>query len=220
MAKRSRWIAVALASFVGGTALAQQTDDAEPRSTQSDQAQPPMQQPQPTEAQLPAEPDPRVAVGDAGRPQSSRLSQIEGDGVRLSQLDREQITALQEALEDAGYYTAEVDGIVGPKTKQALRQFYSDQAQLAARGVILPQGAAALGLDQAEIERVRGEDQGQLEEPMRTPGAADDTTDAMPRPQPDTTRQPQPSSPAPSPGPPEPVPQTGSHSHDMPGTMR
>lgn len=237
MRKYYGWIAVALASFVGSTALAQQTypDIDEPMQDEPMQDEPmPSDQPgaptpQSTEEQAPPpaakEPGTSTTAGDAGKadaskPQtSSRLSQIESDGVRLKQLDQLQITELQRALQEAGYYTAEIDGIVGPQTKRALRMFYSDQAQLAARGMILPQGAAALGLDEAEVERVRGVDQEAQEPPAGTPGTddtkMDDTTD--------TKQPPEPSGPTPSPGAPNPVPQTGPHggpgtSGPMPGT--
>jgi hypothetical protein len=93
---------------------------------------------------------------EKGKEPSARLSQLKADGVKLSALDENQVMELQRSLQTAGYYKAEIDGKAGAKTKQALSSFYRDQAQLASGGVILPQGAAAVGLDQSEIERVRG----------------------------------------------------------------
>jgi hypothetical protein len=194
MNKRYTWIAVALGCFVGSTARAQPTYDSDQpslhdsagdhpqRGTAADQAQP---EPRDTQAQGTEagsmDAQPAQQTGQAQASQSSdtdsaaRLSQLQSQGVRLSQLDQEQVMDLQRSLQEAGYYTAAVDGLIGPQTKQALRRFYSDQAQLAARGMILPHSASALGLDQAEIERVRGQDtSGDADQPARTPGGATD----------------------------------------------
>jgi peptidoglycan hydrolase-like protein with peptidoglycan-binding domain len=172
MGKRYEWIALALASLMGGPAFAQQTYGDDPPGPQ--------------------------------RPAAEKKPQ--GDGVRLSALDARQVTALQQALRDAGYYSAEIDGVVGPKTKRALQQFYTDQAQLAAQGMILPRGAEALGLDDAAIERVRGEDAEQGEDAPPLPGAEDDEPTDM-------TRPPPPSRPTPAPGPPSPGPPANPHGH-------
>jgi hypothetical protein len=186
----------ALAWSMGATAFAQQT-------YQGGDAPPP--QDQPGAAQQDTE-----AATDRAQPRQGKPTQIQADGVRLSQLDQQQISALQQALQQAGYYTAAIDGIVGPQTRRALRQFYTDQARLASQGMILPQAAAALGLDEAEMERVRGEDRGQPmeEQPMRSPGteAADDTMDPA-----------QPPGPAPAPG--APTTPHGGHDMNLPGGM-
>ena len=191
MSKRYAWIALALGSSVGSSAYAQQTYDADepgapttgehqqhegsaaPGQAQPQQPgaqqQPGIQQQQPSGA-MQAPPDVQQTAGDDS---AARPSQLQADGVRLSQLDQQQVMELQQSLQQAGYYTAEIDGLVGPKTKQALRRFYSEQAQLAAQGMILPAGAAALGLDQAEIERVSGQEEqegGTDQQPARTPG--------------------------------------------------
>jgi hypothetical protein len=197
MSKRYAWIALALGSSVGSSAYAQQTYDADepgapttgehqqhegsaaPGQAQPQQPgaqqQPGIQQPPSVQQQQPsgaaqAAPDVQQT---AGADSAARRSQLQADGVRLSQLDQQQVMELQQSLQQAGYYTAEIDGLVGPKTKQALRRFYSEQAQLAAQGMILPAGAAALGLDQAEIERVSGQEEqegGTDQQPARTPG--------------------------------------------------
>jgi len=192
MSKRYAWIALALGSSVGSSAYAQQTYDAdEPGAPTTDehqqhegtagpgQAQPPdaqhgAQQQQDAQQQPPSgamQTAPQVQQ-TTGSDAAARTSQLQADGVRLSQLDQQQVMELQQSLQEAGYYTAEIDGLVGPKTKQALRRFYSEQAQLATQGMILPAGAAALGLDQAEIERVSGQEdqEGGTDQPVRTPG--------------------------------------------------
>lgn len=238
MDKRNGWIAAALASCVGGTALAQQTYQGDPPPTQdrtgaqtgdtemqgggtqpSMQDQPDVDQQPTREQDMGATTKPPAGGSSAGskpnqatKPQSSsRLSQIQSDGVPISELDPEQVKNLQLALQEDGYYAAEIDGIVGPKTKRALRQYYSDQAQLAAQGMILPQGAAAFGLDETEIERVRGEDQGQPPEPEPMPGGIEDEEEDM---------APAPSGPTPSPGAPQINPHgtTGDGTGTGPGT--
>jgi len=39
--------------------------------------------------------------------------------------DNPSIQAIQEALRNAGLYTGELDGVLGPKTKRAIREFQS-----------------------------------------------------------------------------------------------
>jgi hypothetical protein len=182
-------IALALGCLVAGTALAQQTYDSDQPSQPDEQGQAAPQQG--ATEQMPAAKDQKeqkkqqqAAQKQTGQP----MAQIESQGVALSQLDEQQITELQRSLQDAGYYTGTVDGKVGQQTKQALRKFYSDQAQLASKGMILPQGAAALGLDQAEIERVRGLDQGAT--PARVPGGAEEQQPQQPQ-QPQGMQQPE-----------------------------
>jgi hypothetical protein len=140
-------IAAIMSCLLGGSAFAQQTQ-------QPAQPQP---MPAPQEAGTRTQDQPAMGTNTEEAKSAARsLSDVQAEGIRLSQLDREQVMDLQRALQEAGYYTAAIDGIVGSRTKQALRQFYGDQAQLAAQGMISARGAAALGMDQAEIERVGG----------------------------------------------------------------
>jgi hypothetical protein len=78
------------------------------------------------------------------------------DSVKLSVLDEESAQNLQTKLQELGYYKAEVDGKVGPKTRAALSQFFRDQAQLVNRGRLSELAMTSLGFDDSEIERVRG----------------------------------------------------------------
>jgi peptidoglycan hydrolase-like protein with peptidoglycan-binding domain len=152
MKQRCVWISAALTSWMAGTALGQQpyTYPDPSRQNQSKQVE-----------EAKDEQIGEVASGDdASSDRTSRhLYGIQVDSVRLSALDKDQVMQLQRALQKQGYYTAAVDGVVGPKTNLALRRFYLDQAGLAAQGLILPQGAASLGLDEADIERVRGKEE-------------------------------------------------------------
>jgi hypothetical protein len=105
------------------------------------------------------QPGDEVVSEDENRDRTWRhLYGIQVDGVRLSALDKVQVTRLQQALQEQGYYTAKVDGVMGPRTREALRQYYLDQAELASQDLIMPQAATALGLDEADVERVRGEE--------------------------------------------------------------
>jgi hypothetical protein len=157
MKQRNAWIPAALTLLLQSTASAQQTTSDPPRPTSeksSDQAQPA------ADPQQDAGAHGSLAEHDAeNRARTSRhLYGIQVDGVRLSALDKSQVKQLQQALQDQGYYTAAVDGVAGPRTRLALRQYYLDQAELALQDLILPQGASSLGLDEADIERVRGEE--------------------------------------------------------------
>ena len=157
------WISIAFALGFAQGAFAQSQPAPEPQpAAQKDQAQ------QQT-SQAARESD---AAKDAGAQQASEavddadsrartwrhLYGIQVDGVRLSALDKAQVKQLQQALQEQGYYTAKVDGVMGPQTRLALRQYYLDQAELASQDLIMPQSAASLGLDEADIERVRGEE--------------------------------------------------------------
>jgi len=163
MKQRHAWLSAALTLGLSSTALAQQSpSQSRPQEHEgSARAQ---------ETQSDAGTQRAAEEHDASRARTWRhLYGIQVDGVRLSALDKSQVKQLQQALQDQGYYTDAVDGVVGPKTRQALRQYYLDQAELASQDLILPQGASSLGLEEADIERVRGEDTA----PRRTP---DDTS--------------------------------------------
>lgn len=62
---------------------------------------------------------------------------------------------VQQALQNAGLYTGKVDGVVGPRTKEAIRDFQAHNS-LKADGRVGPQTWAALGqyLHQAPQEAV------------------------------------------------------------------
>jgi DNA-directed RNA polymerase specialized sigma54-like protein len=154
MKQRHAWIPAALTLLLQSTASAQQTTSDSPQPTSEKPAQ------SAADPQQDAGAHGSLAEHDAeNRARTSRhLYGIQVDGVRLSALDKSQVKQLQQALQDQGYYTSAVDGVAGPKTRLALRQYYLDQAELALQDLILPQGASSLGLDEADIERVRGEE--------------------------------------------------------------
>lgn len=81
---------------------------------------------------------------------------------RLS-LDQDTVRQLQEQLQNQGYQVGQIDGVMGPRTQQALTSFQRDQ-NLQATGQPDQQTMAALGIEsgsqQAEIpqnQRQRGQ---------------------------------------------------------------
>jgi peptidoglycan hydrolase-like protein with peptidoglycan-binding domain len=79
-------------------------------------------------------------------------------------LNQDTVRQLQEQLQSQGYQVGEVDGVLGPRTQQALTSFQRDQ-NLQATGRPDQQTMAALGIEsdsqQAEIpqnQRQRGQD--------------------------------------------------------------
>jgi hypothetical protein len=96
------------------------------------------------------------------------------DSVKLSVLDEEAAQNLQTKLQELGYYKAEVDGKIGPKTRAALSQFFRDQAQLVNRGRLSELALTSLGFEDSEIERVRGMEEEPVEQRSPTRGVEDD----------------------------------------------
>lgn len=60
------------------------------------------------------------------------------------------IKKLQEALRDKGYYTGHIDGLMGPQTRTAIRQ-YQKSENLAATGRLDAQTAGRLGVGQESV---------------------------------------------------------------------
>jgi peptidoglycan hydrolase-like protein with peptidoglycan-binding domain len=106
----------------------------------------------------------RPAAGtDSTRPAPAATNDAE-----IAKLDADQIRELQQRLHKLGYYKGEADGKFGASTRQALSRFYREQAELAQRGLISPQGALALGLDTSDVQPVSGTDE-KAPEPQREP---------------------------------------------------
>lgn len=91
----------------------------------------------------------------------------EQETVELVDMNEEQVRSLQRKLESLGLYQGEVDGIMGPQTKKALRSYYQQQASLVGEGKLLAESVAAFDIDASEIQRVRGEDRAQKREQPR-----------------------------------------------------
>jgi peptidoglycan hydrolase-like protein with peptidoglycan-binding domain len=62
-----------------------------------------------------------------------------------SALDRGDVKKVQETLRDKGYYTAPVDGILGPKTREGIRQYQKSES-LPVTGRLDAETAGKLGV--------------------------------------------------------------------------
>jgi peptidoglycan hydrolase-like protein with peptidoglycan-binding domain len=60
------------------------------------------------------------------------------------------ITKVQESLRDKGYYHAKVDGVLGPQTREAIRQ-YQQSENLPVTGRLDPETAGKLGVGPESI---------------------------------------------------------------------
>lgn len=84
-----------------------------------------------------------------GRGQESPIGQSgEGREAKAGQgsLDKEKVKKIQEALKEKGHDPGPADGVLGPKTQQALKEFQSASG-LKATGRIDAQTAQALGVE-------------------------------------------------------------------------
>lgn len=78
-----------------------------------------------------------------------------------AEYDHTRASALQRALQDAGYYDGEIDGVLDRDVRQALIRFQNDRGFVPS-GRIDPRTRRALqidGVESDEIRRVRGEDE-------------------------------------------------------------
>jgi peptidoglycan hydrolase-like protein with peptidoglycan-binding domain len=73
-----------------------------------------------------------------------------GDQEKSSGLSHHDIKKLQENLRDKGYYHADVDGVLGPQTRAAIRQ-YQESENLPASGHLDAQTAGKLGVGQESV---------------------------------------------------------------------
>jgi hypothetical protein len=82
------------------------------------------------------------STGRAGAPGQMQSQRAAGQ----QRLSKDQVKQIQEALKDKGQNPGEADGIMGPKTQQALREFQKSQ-NLQATGRVDEKTASALGVD-------------------------------------------------------------------------
>lgn len=86
------------------------------------------------------------------------------EAVRLKALESEEAMEVQRKLQELGYYKGEIDGAIGPLTRGALQRYFRDQAQLVSRGMVGSAVLASFGIDESEIQRVRGLDEEGIEQ--------------------------------------------------------
>lgn len=88
----------------------------------------------------------RAGTGAQSQVQSQRQQGMQGQGMAGQQLSREKVKEIQEALKEKGNDPGQADGIMGPRTQQALRQFQKQQ-NLQVTGRVDQETAQALGVD-------------------------------------------------------------------------
>lgn len=150
----------ALALALSGLAVAEGTGAGDkPQQEQKDQPKQGMQE----------ETQPKMEHEQKAEQKKAGVQRL--DSVKLTSLDEQASRQLQQKLADLGYYKAEVDGKIGPKTRGALAQYFRDQAQLIVQGRLSEAGMTSLGFEESEIQRVRGmEEEGQTPERAPTRG--------------------------------------------------
>jgi peptidoglycan hydrolase-like protein with peptidoglycan-binding domain len=99
--------------------------------------------------------DPPVSTSRQTGSSQSGMSRSEGTGMQAGTESRgagkwskDKVKAIQEALKSKGFDPGEADGVVGPKTGQALREFQKSQ-NLQVTGRIDDKTVSALGVDTA-----------------------------------------------------------------------
>lgn len=104
-------------------------------------------------AQKPTEPPASSSQQPGGTSSKSEMSRSEGTGMKAGTESRgagkwskDKVKAIQEALKSKGFDPGEPDGVVGPKTGQALREFQKSQ-NLQVTGRIDDKTASALGVE-------------------------------------------------------------------------
>jgi peptidoglycan hydrolase-like protein with peptidoglycan-binding domain len=91
----------------------------------------------------------RSTPGSSSEMQSDRGSArggISGQRTAGQQLSKDKVKEIQEALKDKGNDPGQIDGIMGPKTQQALRAFQKSE-NLQVTGRVDEKTASALGVD-------------------------------------------------------------------------
>ncbi|MGH7793949.1 MAG: peptidoglycan-binding domain-containing protein [Candidatus Binatia bacterium] len=85
---------------------------------------------------------------DLQRERGSARGGMQGQRTAGQQLSKDKVKAIQEALKDKGNDPGQIDGIMGPKTQQALRAFQKSE-NLQVTGRVDEKTASALGVEVA-----------------------------------------------------------------------
>jgi peptidoglycan hydrolase-like protein with peptidoglycan-binding domain len=145
-----RWRSVLALTFavvlVAGSAFAQATTATPPKDQPSAQAE------KAKGAQTTKEPagTPGTATGETGKTDATggamKTDADKGKRAARGGGNREQVRAAQQALKDKGLYDAEVDGVMGPKTREAIREFQKKE-NLKETGRLDAETLAKLGVE-------------------------------------------------------------------------
>ena len=98
---------------------------------------------------------PALTPAQAQQSQPGQMQEQSGkQGIAPQSLSADQVRQVQQALKDKGMYQGQVDGIWGPATASALRQFRQQGGQSDTAGTdrIMPETLTALGLDPAQFD--------------------------------------------------------------------
>jgi peptidoglycan hydrolase-like protein with peptidoglycan-binding domain len=87
-------------------------------------------------------------VGSPSKPASG--SSVAQQGSSPAQLSRDDIMRAQQALDQKGFHAGRADGILGPRTKQALSMFQQQQ-KLQQTGQLDNRTLSALGVSQGPV---------------------------------------------------------------------
>jgi peptidoglycan hydrolase-like protein with peptidoglycan-binding domain len=110
--------------------------------------------------------------------QLGQQGQMQGQQIRLSSLDKNEIKQVQQALQKQGVYQGPIDGVAGPETYAAIGAFQQKQGGRVS-GHLDQQTSQALGVSFGEIQPVRGggeeeqqmdQQQQQQQQPQQQPG--------------------------------------------------
>ena len=122
---------------------------------------------------------------EAGQQQQGTAAEMEQPQQQVTalQMDGKQVRALQNALNEKGFAVGAVDGIVGPKTAGAIRDFQSKEG-LTATGQPDQQTLKALGIEGGQQEYMGvspefGEEK-QLKQPKQVPMQPMEQMEKMP----------------------------------------
>lgn len=88
--------------------------------------------------------------------QAGAQGQSMGSQAGAQQASSETIRSVQQSLSEQGYDAGPVDGIMGPKTREALKEFQQAQG-LDASGELNEQSLAEMGLEREAAEFAAGE---------------------------------------------------------------
>jgi peptidoglycan hydrolase-like protein with peptidoglycan-binding domain len=149
------------AALVAGTAFAQATTGSSPKdqpSAQAEKAKGAQTETSGTTRQPAGTPG--TATGETGKPDAAKSDAMKGDAMKGDAMkgdadkgkraarggNREQVRAAQQALKDKGLYDAEVDGLMGPKTREAIREFQKKE-NLKETGRLDAETLARLGVE-------------------------------------------------------------------------
>ena len=97
---------------------------------------------------------------DRSMSQSQSMQQQDGSQAQSSDMVRK----AQQALKEKGFDPGPVDGMMGPRTQQAIKQFQESQANLKPTGKLDQQTLAALGVE-GQASSARGSTPGSQRAP-------------------------------------------------------